>query len=405
MSVVIKCPSCGHLAYLKSDRKYGYCSMCGTRIFLDNDFTLSSISLSNDNLLSVDDYIEKGKEYIKINNYLRLKELAIGMRSKWDDNFYTYLFLAISETGINLIDGLPFNVHMLDKDEIEDDIKARIYHLARRKYAHTTESVFNTLSSFYKDVPSSENKTAWKKAYTSYEDRLNQISKYDRCISVIESKYLQKLEKFAKNDEEYTILSNYCRWVNHINKGKEELDKYNNIASEYVLEDYRNTPTPGNKTIFSIYLSMFVFSTLLFFSSLTAIIGGFIFGFNNLLCLICFFLSASFILVSALYFIVSKKLFSGGSALLGTLISIFVVVVISLGASGTFIPTPSSILNIFFFITTLTISTLLSVVSFILWYKNRPISTNKNNTYIGNLNGLLSNNFHTDFSYKFGSIK
>lgn len=400
----IKCPTCGHMSNFKSDRKYGYCSHCGTRIFLDTPINVTPTK-TIDTPMTLEEYISKGKELIKNNNHAKLKELAITMVGKWHHNFYPYCFLAISETGIDIIDDLPFNNHMMSKFEINDDIKSRIYHLARYKYVSSTQNVFNTLSKYYPDVPSTETQKAWRKAPTSYEERLLTLSKYKSAINVIEEKYLQNMRELAKNDEEYAILSGYLKWVQNVEDGLKELQKYNEKANEFVQEDFKNTPRPGNKIVFSLYLIFAVLSLSLLFLSTSSLVLGFVLGFSSIFSKIGFFVCASFIAGITLYFIFRKKLFSSGHVISALMILIASIIVITLGATGTLNPQPDNVLIIFFFITSIVVSTLGSIISIIIACNNRIVDTQKNKTYIGNLEALLTNNFNVDFNYKFENLK
>lgn len=400
----IKCPSCGHMCNIKSDRQFGFCSVCGTRIFLDNPINITTTKVV-DEPTSLEEYVLKGKELVRNNNHAKLRELAITMVGKWRHSFYPYCFLAISETGIDIINGLPFNTHTMSKFEVGDDIKSRIYHFARHKYVSSTQNVFNGLSKFYPDVPSSVNSSSWEKAPTSYEERLLTLAKYQKAIALIDEKYLSNMRDLAKNDEEYLIISNYLSWVKNVNDGLKDLKNYNDKANEFVKEDFKNTPKPSNMILFTLYISIFILSSLLVLFSVMSLILGGLFGYTSVISKIGFFICSFFIGGTVCYYLIRKKTFSSGRLLLGLLLVISSIIIITLGATGSFIAQPDNGLIIFFFIASIIISVFVSIVSFIIFYKNRPVDTNKNKTYIGDLESLLSNNFTVDFSYKFEIFK
>ena len=400
----IKCPSCGHMCNFKSDRQFGYCSFCGTRIFLDNPINITP----NRDMFepsSLEEYLLKGKELVKNNNHAKLKELAISMVGKYSDSFYPYCFLAISETGIDIINGLPFNTHTMSKYEVNDDMKSRIYHLARHKYVSSTQNVFNDLSKYYPDIPSSMNKSSWEKAPTAYEERLLTLSKYKQAINIINDKYLQNMRKNAKNDEEYSIIEGYLLWCKNVEEGIKDLEKYNSKANEFVMRDFEMTPRPGNPLLFTLYLSMFILSSILFILSSGSLILGFIFGLSSSITKICFFVCSLFIVSILVYFIMKNKLLSSGRIISALLLIIAAIVVITLGATGVFRAQPNNGLVIFFFITSIVVSTLVCVISCFLFNHNKPVDTYKNKTYIGNLSALLTNNFNVDFNYKFENFE
>jgi hypothetical protein len=64
------------------------------------------------------------------------------------------------------------------------------------------------------------------------------------------------MKNFAQNDDEYQIISNFKKWESNVLEGKKDLDNYNKTAQNFVNEDYKNTPKPGNKILFSIFLSL-----------------------------------------------------------------------------------------------------------------------------------------------------
>lgn len=393
--VKIVCPNCKETTQLDNDREYGYCSFCGAKIEL-NESNISKTSIK-----TLEEYKEEGLNLINSSNFTSLKELAITMVGKWPMNFWSYCFLAIADSEINLIGEMPYNAQRLTKEEVNDDIKSRIYFAARKKYVSSTLGVFNSLSKYYPDVPASDGSDRWQKCPTGYERHQALLSKYMNAIELIRSKYLQKMKNFAQNDDEYQIISNFKKWESNVLEGKKDLDNYNKTAQNFVNEDYKNTPKPGNKILFSIFLSLFSFSTALFVVSVLGLIYGCLFGFLSEFTKVFFVISSCFMVGMTTYFILSKKLFYSKKVISSVILVLLVVMVIALGANGVFFARADNGYVIFFYIMSILLSLISGTTSFIIFVKNRIRKTTINKTYIGDLTSLAKNNFDVHFTYEF----
>lgn len=390
-SMRIVCPNCNQTCEINSERDFGYCSFCGHKIFIDK----------NEQLVSFLDYKNKAYQLVKNKEFASLKELAITMIGKWSNNFWSYCFLAIADSEINLIDGLHFNAQVLTKSEINQDMKSRIYFAARKKYVSSSLGVFNSLSKYYPDIPSSDGNSSWQKCPTAYEKHQAILSFYLNAIELINTKYLQKLENLAENEEEYNIILSFKKWEINVNNSKKDLDNFNKEAQAFVNDDFLNTPKPGNNILFNIFLSLFGFTCLLLLTSIVGLIYGIMFGFLSTFTKIFFVVSSCFMIGIVSYFILSKKLFYSFKVIYSILLIISVIMVIVIGANGVFFARSDNGYAIFFFAMSIAFSLFMGSFSLIIFIKNRTRKTNKIKTYIGDLDSLYKNNFEVDFNYEF----
>lgn len=392
---IVKCPNCGYEIEVEINKKYAYCIECGNKIILDN--ALEDLLIKE----TLEDYISRCKNLLKEHNYNKLKETAITMLGKWQNSFWPYAFLSIAETEIDFINDIPFNKHVMSQDEINDDIKSRIYFAARRKYISSTQGVFDSLSKYYPDTPATDGSNSWQKCPTSYERNVALISSFFTSITLIKSKYLQNMEKFAQNDEEFQVISNFKKWETNVINGKKELENYNKVALDFVNEDFKNTPKPGNKFLFSLYLTLFVVSLSLLVLSISGLVFGILFSFMSLFSKVFYVMASCFMAIATTHLIFSRKLFLPTRVISSIAIIVIVVVTIVLGANGVFFAQMDNTYGIYFYIMSIIFSTIVSFISGVTFIKNRIRKVSVNKTYIGDLSSLLKNNFDVQFDYEF----
>jgi hypothetical protein len=155
-----------------------------------------------------------------------LKLLSEHLFLKYPKCFWSYCFKAMSETGLDLTKPIGNLSYQLNDDDIQDDLKSRIYHYARIKYSKCPKDKYEAISKFYPDIYEG----GVYKAKTNYENKLEVIldlkSKYD----LISDKYVSEMELHSISEKEVAIVHNFKLWGKYLEFALSSLNKYNEKA-------------------------------------------------------------------------------------------------------------------------------------------------------------------------------
>ncbi len=385
----IICPFCNKEIHIESQNKLK-CPECHNDLsfLLENDDTLSS-------------FIKYGHQLRKDKEYKNLKTIADLMMVKYPSCFYSYCFASIGLLEFDFISEMPSYFYILNKNEIEDDIKSRLYHLSRVKYISIPDYSFDLLSSHYPDI-AGEKRGVWLKSKTAYEEKRKEVNQINSYIDSFCGEYFKRMEQFAKDDDEKQIVINFNKYLEFIHFATSELDRYEEDANAFAQSDFNRTPKPGNKPKFFIYLSLFIMCVLLFvistFNNVFALVNGLENpNINNSpVTLISSILTTVLIVVMTIFISVKGKLFSKSKILLGISFIAFTFV---LSFAGIYSSSTSNLFaEVWYSFVGLAISIAVGILSMIRLIKLKPNNTYVG-TYIGNFDALIKNNFFTTYTF------
>lgn len=366
------------------------CPFCGKKIVKGDGYHFDS----DINLYRC---IENGLLFCELNKYDELKDLSEHMLHNYPKCFWTYCFLAITDIKINITKPIDNISYQLNKKEVQEDMKTRIYHKARWKYIKSSETTYEAICEHYPDIPG-EKRGTWDKCFSSYDKKLQNIKAKLALYAHVEKNYLSQMEIYAINDKEMAIVHNFRLWGDYLKHGLDELNKYNSSANEFVTKDYKQTPNPGNKLNYSLYFIFLQVSVFLILCSVTPLTLKTVLRNDVFFILDLTTSSLSSLLFSFLvgFMLFKTKTFHKGHFLFGSLAIILGIVI--------------AILNVFFvfhisifkyILSALIASTGLVCMVFAIFKMKfyLPRNTYVNGTYIGNYKALVTNGFEVDFNF------
>lgn len=348
--------------------------------------------------LTLVDVLQEGFIDLENKDLTSLEVVADYILENYTKCFWGYCFKAIVETGIDISKPIDNLSYQLKNKDIQEDIKARLYFNARIKYVKAPASKYEAICGFYPDIPG-ERRNEWYRSKTAYDSKLNQMLVLQEKYKLIESKYLDQLRIYSVSEKEVAIVHNIELWGKYISHAIKSLQDYNDKAENFVKQDFKKTPNPGNKKGFIVYTIFLLLSILLALSGTTRSVLALIlqnqnnFAFNLTFSIIS---SVLLILVSAM-FIMRSKIFSKLNPIFASFLILLEVIVASLNIVSVF---TRNELDVFvsFFISAVGIIGIIGSL-----YKTRyyfPRNTYKCGSYIGNYKALCTNKFKVDFNYE-----
>ena len=395
--MVITCPYCKQSIEIDETLNVNKCSFCGAIIeskFFEEDE-------------SYHDMYSQAVSFLEKKQFDLLLDLTNAMLKRWPFNFYSNLFYLCAKTQLDLTKPLPYITYKLSSEEMEEDLKARIYYFARIKYQKSSQTIYNAISSYYPDVADKNSDTGWSKTKTSFDCKLENINMYLTKLNLV-AQNISNLKTYAKKDSQISIIEKIYKWGDYLLKAKKELLRYDDYASTLVKNDFDNTPNPGHLPYASLYMGLFIFSLILLLVTLVEIVIGFSLGnFYNLFSQIGSIFISAYMITMVIYFTIKLKLFSlGRHPIIGCTLYGFTIALSIVGITSCFINNTSmNNLIITYFFLTLIALIYSSTTAIIKWNKYRSRKNKKSSTYIGNLQALERNNFIIDFDFKFEDIK
>ena len=397
MSLVkVICPKCGHTCGVDIDGKiFELCPICGHSVFTPVEGELPDLSMPShfDNL---EDFLRTGFRFLYFRCYDLLLELSQKMKIDYSDNYWTFIFQLIGDIKIDVIFALPELDYSLSEEEMKEDMEARYYHYARKKYHYIPQAQFSKISGHYADLPGIT-RGHWIKAKTKYEEKSEVIHKYCEIASKIKTEYLFELDSRVKTEDQRKITDNLKIWTQNVLKASSELYRYNQIAEQQVKTDFNKTPSPGNKFKFVVYLTLYILSMFVFvismFDLIISIINGE--GFSGTSAFLVAGGGTALYAIALVYYIVAGRLFKQRPILT----SILVISSIFIMASGMITANSKAIVN-WYFVVLITISIIVMVFAILKIIKYAPHNTSKHNTVIGDWNALVNKEIKFDFSFE-----
>lgn len=393
----IICPFCKQIISIENNNQILKCPFCNKEI--------QSSFFNEDE--SFYDMLNQGKTFLEKEQFDKLFNLSQAMINRWPTNFYSNLYHLCAKTKLDLTKPLAYPSYKLTQIEMQEDIKARLYHFARIKYAKASQSVYDGISSYYPDIPSTVEPSGWSKAKTSFDCRLENIELCLQKVNII-AQHLNDLKKYANDEKENEIIKRIFEWGDYLLKAKKELLRFDDYANSLVKNDFNNTPDPGNSLFAGLYLILFFLSLVLMSITIAEIIIGFVIGdFNQLFSQIGSIFISAYQIAMVVYFTIKLKLFSQGRhPVFASCLYILSIALSCFGITTSFIDIES--LNpwvISYFFITLCLLVYTTILACVKWNKYRNKKTRKVNTYIGNYQQLLKNNFAVSFQFEFNEIK
>lgn len=393
----VVCPKCGSLVVLNNNSKDNKCSVCGAQLFSYQKI-----------LPSIDDYYEyKEKElvalgfkYVKEARYTRLGQLTTVLLKMNPNNFWGHAFKIITELQFDLLTPEKLPQYKLNENDINIDMKARLYHAAREKYKKAGEKVLSGINNYYPDEHI-DKKTSIKMK-TNYDINASRIKELSNNTANI-SKNLKFLSSLAKTEEEKAFIENYKTYNNYLVFANVQLFEYDNKANNFIKEDYANTPKPGNVKRFFLYMLLVLLS--LFTLSLSSVhVGLLIGGYTELMptfdaiasiAVAAIILSMAIILTARVPRRAAKK-----HRFFITLNLVAVIAFCIVGIATVFSSTDTARIGDWFFIFGLAAGVLVFVYSVVKAIQYLPRDVSKNDTYIGDYKALSQNNISVIFTHK-----
>lgn len=294
---------------------------------------------------------------------------------------------------------------MLNTNDMNIDVKARLYHAAREKYKNTGDKLLNKIKDFYPDEH--PNKKTTKKMRTNYDINLDNVEYLYGRIGNFNKKY-KFMSSLAKEEEEIKFVNNYKAYFDYLCFAKSQLDSYNLKANEFIQSDFDRTPKPGNKRLFIIYIFLGVLS-LFTLSLSSAHIGLLLSGFSEYMSLFDAFASigvAIIVLVMVILIIVkTPRLKNREHKTRITLVILTTIALDTAGIATIFSSTDSNRIGEWFFIFGLVSGISVFVYSVVSTLKNMPKKLNVNNTFIGDYKRLANNNLDIVYPYEWPKYK
>lgn len=366
------------------------CPFCGKKI-------IKGDSYHYDSDINLYKSIENGLLFAELNKFDELLKLGNDMLNNYPKCFWTYCFLAIGDIKINITKPIDNISYQLNKKEIQEDMKTRIYHKARYKYVKSTQATYEAICEHYPDIPG-EKRGMWNKCLSNYDKKLENIKSKLELFKLVENKYLSQMEIYAISEKEMAIVHNFKLWGEYLKHGLEELKKYDSSADDFVNKDFKKTPNPGNKLNYTLYFAFLLSSIFLFISAvspniLQPILRNDIFFIVDII--VSSFSSLLFILLVG-FLLYKGKTFNEGHVFVGALIIVLTIVIAILHVFFVF---HSSIFK-YIVNSLVSLGGLVGIVFAIFKMKYYlPRNTYVNGTYIGNYKALVTNNFEVDFHF------
>ena len=391
----IVCPNCGQSLTIDESLKNDYCPVCGASLLKTSKKEIKPLSKQFDNEL-----IDKGLLAIKNKRFDELASIYDQIKDNESNEFYTLLFELVNKIKIDIVFNFQDMDFSLTNGEMNEDIKSRYYHYARKKYINAYQSTFDKIAGKYPDIPG-QGRGKWERSRTAYHTKNETLSYYVGAISLIKNEYLERLTSLAKEEREETILYNINLFIDMVIHSNDDLNKYNKEISDKVYDDYKRSPNPGHAFKFVCYILLFTASFIGFGANLSEMIivltgGDFFKGiFGILMVSLSSFLYAFGIVVT----LIKSKLLTripllGASLIVGGLILVTMGIISDITYS-----------SIWFNITTIIISFVVMLVSAFKMHKHLPENMKKNGTIIGDVEKLANESFVIDFKYHFTPYK
>lgn len=346
--------------------------------------------------MSLVDLIQHGFIMLEEKDLKKLKLLSKHIIEKHPKCFWGYCFMSISETGLDLTKPISNVSYQLNNDDIQEDIKARIYYYARIKYFKAPTNKYEAICGFYPDVPG-EKRNEWHRSITPFDKKLKRVLSLKKKYDLISTNYLHQMEIYSKSEKEVTIVHNFKLWGEYIIHALNSLDDYDKKAESFVKADFKKTPNPGNKKGFIIYTVFFIISLLLTLLSITRTIFSFNLALDKWIDMVFSISSSMALLGVSGIFIFKSKLFNKLNPILVSSLILLVIIVAVLNIVSSF---TANELDIY---VSLFIGFIGLVGGFFTLKKMRyyfPRNTYKCGSYIGNYKALCSNDFKINFSYE-----
>ena len=384
------CPKCGQALTIDESLKVKVCPVCGAKLDDKNDDEEKGIESPS---LSYDEYINKGLDALKNNDITLISSFIEPMKEQYGSFFFTALFALIIETKIDFIYHLPEIYESLSEEEVDEDMRSRYYHLARRKYFKVPQKTYNKIAGKYADIPG-ESRGKWNRSITSYTKKEAEIKKYSKIAELIRDKYLSSLEEKMYSQLDKDIVFNIKIWLDKVSHASIDFYSYNLKADEVVKKDYNDTPNPGNKTKFFSYLLVYLVSLAgLIFNTVEMIIEG-VSGsaFHGPLAYIFAAISTTIYVFAVAIAIASGRLLSRFP-----LFAVSLIILSALICTGGIV-TADLAGSVWFNITSIVISltsVIITTYKMVYYYPHRQ----NTNTIIGNFQALVDDSFVVDFKY------
>lgn len=394
--VKITCPNCGQSLTIDKSLNLKTCPACGGSLVFNNERVID-----NGDLFSLDreEVINKGLFAIKHEKFDDLEKIYNVLKESGED-FYLTLFEMFLKIRMDVIFKTPDMPFTLSNKEMDDDLRSRYYHYARKKYITISQVMFDQIAGKYPDIPG-DSRGKWKRSRTAYDDKYEKLSHYDEIASLIRGEYMDKLNSYPLKERETNIIHNLNVFMDMVSHYKIDLYGYNKEAQKHVLKDYNDTPNPGNRLKFTYYIILFILSFLGLVLNVTewiilSILGN---GFNGVLRIVIASVSVSLYIIGVILMLLKGKLL---------LRSPFVGIALIIG--GLSISVGGILASIFsvalwFNITTVVISLIVLFISILKLQRYVPHKTNKNNTVIGSFESLVDESFDSGFKYHFSFYK
>lgn len=360
--------------------------------------------------ISKDNYFNEALSLLKEEEFRMLEKIGREMIAAYPDDFYSYAFFAMGNIGFDLIAGKEVPNYYINHNDIELDMKGRVYFWARKKYALASNRILGPLCDYYPNDVDFQTRRP-RRMRSNYDKKIHELLIiYNRGRD--KKTYLtKKMKELAKDDNEKKILNNYILYWDNIDESYKEMGRYHVEAKEFVKNDFDRTPSPGNLKGFILSLLMLIFSSTSVVMSVIEIIfmiqSGFkvLSSFGSATALVV----AISMLIITIMFVVSSPVLNRGAHNVAK--GIIICSVVGIAASGistcyvSLVRQTSCLGGIWFFVLGILFGLLLGVYSLIFLLKYFPHNTLKNKTIIGDYKSLMRNKFSVDFPFEFAKQK
>lgn len=399
--VKVVCPSCGSLVNIDPNEKIKKCSDCGAQLL---SFKKQFLDEGDYETLSRKELINEGFSLSKRKSFSRLFILSDYLKNKYGDNFWSLAFRIVGELEFDIITPQKNIDYKLTDAEINLDMKTRIYHEARQKYA-TSPSKYNALKDYYPD--DIVNKKSSQKMRTAFEINQETIKHLAGNVNNV-SRNTKELNYLAHTEEERKFIENYNAYVEYIVFVNDSLNGYDKAAEAFVKEDSKKTPRPGDIALFLWHalisiLSCFVLGISTF--RFAIFIAGNSYSMTTLDGICAILISILMFLIAILTFMKMPKFSYNKHRLIMFMVFVALMSTTSAGVSTVFVSVNSVRIGDWFFILGIAAGLIMFVYSIINATYFFPRNTNRRHTYIGNYKALLANEFDIGFSYQFPTYK
>jgi len=391
--IEITCSACGTNNQINNATK-GLCSKCGASLF------------SNTNFL---DLIIKGNELLKDEDFKQLRIVAVSLIKINKNAFIGYAFLACSDLKIDLFKSSTLEPIIINKNDIELDMKSRLYYEARKLYKDSDKRYVDALNKFYKsEIDYSKNKE--RRMVTNFDKQISKIEMLEAQVNEHGTLLKKKLVELAESKDEQIILQNYFNYCENLAYSTKELHLYDKAANNYIYSDLNKTSSPGNKKKFYIYITTLSLDVIAILLSMVTIIFGYVSLTNNLKIFSLFAPVFTSVVILITMGILLKRvdiLNYKKRVVAKWFISLIVLCFCAAGISTTYFSfvKESGFFAIWFYIISLPICISMAVYSGIIIYRSKPKNNKLTSTLLGDIKKLSLNNFEVNFPFEFKKYK